>query len=133
MLRAAIDTSFGLGWGSIEWYNDNPTPNNGSPRCLRELDRARSVSDADAFDDSHRNIGDVPLVYLAPSRYCPVSTAEASEQRVDSSSSSVLADVVGAVALVIYSVTASAAFAALVFTGPAADGVPRGVATFLLA
>jgi hypothetical protein len=100
MLRAAIDTSFGLGWGSIEWYNDNPTPNNGSPRCLRELDRARSVSDADAFDDSHRNIGDVPLVYLAPSRYCPVSTA---------------------------------AVAALVFAGPAADGVPRGVATFLLA
>ncbi len=46
---------------------------------------------------------------------------------------SVLVDVVGAVALVLYSVTASASFAALVFSGPAADGLPRGASTFLLA
>lgn len=46
---------------------------------------------------------------------------------------SIVGDVVGAVALVLYSVTASVSFAALVFTGPVADGLPRGAATFLLA
>ncbi len=46
---------------------------------------------------------------------------------------SVAADVVGSIALTIYSVTASVSFAALVFTGPAADGLARGAATFLLA
>lgn len=42
-------------------------------------------------------------------------------------------DVVGVLALLLYSVTASASFAALVFNGPAADGLARGAATFLFA
>lgn len=47
--------------------------------------------------------------------------------------SSMVGDIVGAVALVMYSVTASVSFAALIFTGPVADGLPRGAVTFLLA
>jgi SulP family sulfate permease len=45
----------------------------------------------------------------------------------------VVVDIVGSGALVVYSVVASVSFAALVFTGPASGGLPRGAATFLLA
>ncbi len=44
-----------------------------------------------------------------------------------------MVDIVGSGALVVYSVVASVSFAALVFTGPASEGLPRGAATFLLA
>lgn len=44
---------------------------------------------------------------------------------------SVVANVVGAGALSVYSIVASVSFAALIFTGAAADGLPRGAATFL--
>lgn len=46
---------------------------------------------------------------------------------------SVLGDAVGAIALAIYSVTASAAFAALIFSGNTAEGLARGASTFLVA
>jgi SulP family sulfate permease len=42
-------------------------------------------------------------------------------------------DIIGVLALLLYSVTASASFAALIFTGPASDGLARGAATFLFA
>ena len=44
---------------------------------------------------------------------------------------SVVANVVGSAALSVYSIVASVSFAALIFTGAAADGLPRGATTFL--
>lgn len=46
---------------------------------------------------------------------------------------SLAVDVLGAGALSVYAIVASVSFAALVFSGPAAGGLPRGAATFLLA
>lgn len=66
-------------------------------------------------------------------RHSPVKPAQATDHPVSQTAPSVIVDVVGAVALVIYSVTASAAFAALIFTGPTAAGLPRGASTFLFA
>ncbi|MFK8024065.1 MAG: SLC26A/SulP transporter family protein [Ilumatobacter sp.] len=49
------------------------------------------------------------------------------------STQSLVTDVVGTTALVLYSITTSVSFAALVFAGAAADGLPRGASTFLFA
>ncbi|MFN3256125.1 MAG: cyclic nucleotide-binding domain-containing protein [Ilumatobacter sp.] len=49
------------------------------------------------------------------------------------SSAASASDLLGVAALLLYSVTASASFAALVFAGSAADGLARGASTFLLA
>lgn len=60
------------------------------------------------------------------------SASSGIHQSADSGPSTV-GEIVGTIALTVYSITASLAFAALIFTGPAADGLPRGTATFLLA
>jgi len=59
------------------------------------------------------------------------ATSEGATRAVDDGS--VAVDIVGSGALAVYSIVASVSFAALVFTGPASDGLPRGAATFLLA
>lgn len=55
------------------------------------------------------------------------------ETDVRTAETSVAADMLGVIALLVYSVTASASFAALIFTGPAADGLARGATTFIFA
>jgi SulP family sulfate permease len=45
----------------------------------------------------------------------------------------IVGEAVGVVALALYSVTTAVSFAALVFAGPAAIGLPRGASTFVLA
>jgi len=46
---------------------------------------------------------------------------------------SVFGDVVGTVAVAIYAITTAVSFSALIFSGPAAEGLPRGAATFVFA
>jgi SulP family sulfate permease len=60
-----------------------------------------------------------------------VGLAESNKEQPGEDRISIFGDAVGAVALTMYSVTASVSFAALVFTGAAADGLPRGAATFV--
>ncbi len=59
--------------------------------------------------------------------------AETNSTRRPSAGVSLLGDVIGTVAVAIYGITTAVSFAALVFTGPAAAGLPRGASTFVLA
>lgn len=62
----------------------------------------------------------------------PVEVTDADVTR-PADDGSVAVDIIGSGALAVYSAVASVSFAALVFTGPASGGLPRGAATFLLA
>lgn len=67
------------------------------------------------------------------SRGVSTTTVSTTTATATATQRSVLGNSVGAVVLAMYSVTASLSFAALVFTGPASNGLPRGASTFLFA
>ncbi len=62
-----------------------------------------------------------------------MADAETNTTRSPSAGVSLLGDVIGTIAVAIYGITTAVSFAALIFTGPAASGLPRGAATFVLA